>query len=1327
MMQRSKNILLTLVLTTATAAAGAMSRFYDSNQMSSNLVTGICQDGKGFIWISTEYGLNKFDGIHFTQYYDDTPSPSPLAGNNIRMVKTDSRGDVWVLSSGSVQRYDYQTNSFATADLGGRAKDLVDLMQKDGHTMWVLDSQSGIIPIDMNTLKVLPQAAPGTPPNARSIFLDGRQRLWTTTGDAGIEVRDLRTGGRQRFFGNDGNSKSVVGTAEHKGTVYVVCRSGLFRYGSRRLTKVMPFSKELGIRRVQDDSRGGILICTHNGVFRIDTGRKGTAPVFSREADGIDLAGRDINTVLEDRLGNIWIGCVNKGVAFLSKQSHPFSFFSLDRAEFSSGGILRCAVTLPNGHWLLGQNGNGLTETDPQGTVYNRWLGKRTVTCLLPCGGGADSRVWVGTYYNGLGTLDMRTGGYTPAQALAGKYVKGIATDRRGNIYAAGFNEGLRSLTPDGKEERVLCGGRMELHDKYVNYIMRDSRNRIWIGHYYGFDIYDAERDRTVDTGMPEELRSATTYCITEGRDGTMWLGTNHGLWRLDRSAAGKAGTWRQYTKKEGMPDNMVCGIVEAADGSLWIGTFRGLCQLDKKTGRIVGYYKGNGLEQLTYARGVCGTMPGGTVFMGNDNGITSFKPALIDNAPFSNGVVLTGLFTADMQLPAGDEFSMDYSDNTFTLRFSTMDFREPESIYYEYRFTDGQKDVWHKTAAGISEITLTHLSPGRHLLLVRAVQGSIVSEAKKITIHILPPWYRSWWAYTLYALILSAGTAAAWHYRKKRLQADTNEAKIRFFIDVSHELRSPLTLIKSPLDNLLKKEDDPQRRRALLTIRRNTDRLLSLVNEILSIRRIEKGQKTLHFSETDFSQIIANVFNNFTYAAEKRKITFTLTGAEKPLMLWVDRNDIQKVIYNLISNAMKYVSDGGEININVRREEQADGSGGYVEVSVADNGTGIDEKHLKHVFERFYQAPARPAAGQLGYGIGLNLTYKIVTMHGGSIKAHNRTDTEHGSEFIIRIPTGNKHLPKGSIVDESYWQTAAGTEEGSTARTPQPEEKAAGERTRRVRHKTSYRVFVVDDDEEIRRFLSEELGATYIVSTFPDGAKALEAAAHQAPDLVISDIKMPGMDGFTLLHRLKNSTATSHVPVILLTSKAEHTSRVEGLEEGADAYINKPFSLDELEAHIAGLIANRMRMKGKFSGVQQQEDTINGVELKGNDAQLMERIMKSVNERLYDSDFNVEALADDIGMSRVQLHRRVKEMTGITVGEFLRNLRLQQAARLLEKGDVTISQVTYAIGMANPTHFTTTFKKYFGVTPTEYMAKHSGTKQNGGYDETNRKPALNK
>src|SRR5574344_1224590 len=703
-------------------------------------------------------------------------------------------------------------------------------------------------------------------------------------------------------------------------------------------------------------------------------------------------------------------------------------------------------------------------------------------------------------------------------------------------------------------------------------------------------------------------------------------------------------------------------------------------------------------------------------VGFGNDNGLTYFISGNIGNNSFNKKITLTGVMLAgkrqngmsrsggepvmDCAIEKTDKIRLSYLDNTFTLLFSTMDYRDEENVYYQYRFTNEKKGVWHSTDAGMSEITFTQLPYGNHHLQVRACDNGGYSEIKELTVCILPPWYASWWAYLLYILIIGGVLYLLWNNYNHKRKFDENEAKIRLFVDFSHELRSPLTLIKNPLNSLMKKGFDRDTQRALDNMRRNTDRLLLMVNQILSIRKIEKGHMRLHYAETDLVKFTNSQCENFEYQAEQNKVSLSFIEPDEPMKVWIDREQFDKIISNLISNALKYVKSGGEIRITLSKVYTSGKE--RIILKVADTGPGIDVDQINSIFDRFYQTTTRPITGQLGFGIGLNLTQKLVAMHGGTIEAHNRKDCQ-GAEYEITLPVGKDHLSEEDLVDGDYFNSEEILKDEAVA--DNAKAVAVQESTRK---KTSYKVVVVDDDDEILDFLSAELGSLYYVSTFKDGSEALSHIIDNVPDIVISDIKMPVMDGLTLLRRVKSNTRTSHVPVILLTTEVESSSKVEGFEHGADAYVDKPFDMEELKARVAALIANRIRMKGKYSGSQEQQGVLQQIEVKGNDEKLMTRIMKIMNERLADEGFNVEALADEIGISRVQLHRKMKEMTGLTAGDFIRNFRLQQAAKLLETGDVNISQVTYSVGLSNPTHFSIAFKKYFGVSPKEYMQSHS-------------------
>ena len=533
------------------------------------------------------------------------------------------------------------------------------------------------------------------------------------------------------------------------------------------------------------------------------------------------------------------------------------------------------------------------------------------------------------------------------------------------------------------------------------------------------------------------------------------------------------------------------------------------------------------------------------------------------------------------------------------------------------------------------------------------------------------------------FAILVSLATYIFLTYRR-RANEQLNEEKMKFLINATHDIRSPLTLIMSPLANLRRRLNDDQKdaRRDVDTIEHNAQRILNLVNQILDVRKIDKQQMHLHCEQTDLVPFVASLSKMFEYNAQERNIDFRFVhdGLDS-LDVWIDRGQFDKVVTNLLSNAFKYSQDGGAITISLTED------GDYATVRVTDNGVGLDYDSLRHIFERFYQGGNSRRMHIDGTGIGLNLCKMIVDMHHGTITAENRSDGQQGSVFPVKLPLGNAHLKPEEIENTSQQPAHAG------------QQPAANSSAR-------YRVLIVDDDREIGNYISSELGHYYKFSICSNGREGLKELLTNPYDLVISDVMMPEMDGFTMLRMIKTNLNISHLPVIMLTSKADVGNRLEGLERGADAFLAKPFNMEELHMNIENLIHSRLHLKGKFSGAQQQAELLEQPEVKGNDELLMERIMKVVNKNLSNSDFNVDMLTQEVGISRAQLHRKMKELTGISTSEFIRNIRLEQAARLLKEQKVNITQVAYAVGFSNLAHFSTVFRKHFGVSPSEYAER---------------------
>ena len=713
------------------------------------------------------------------------------------------------------------------------------------------------------------------------------------------------------------------------------------------------------------------------------------------------------------------------------------------------------------------------------------------------------------------------------------------------------------------------------------------------------------------------------------------------------------------------------------------MSTAQGIWCYDSKAKSFFSFEKGNGLLTKEYLAGVVGSTSDGVICYGNSEGLTYFRPSQVKNydektsAIYLSGVLLDGKMAPFI----GDNLSVPSDFKSIVLSFSQLDYQSVGNIVFQYRINGGK---WISNAAGDNSFNFTGLSYGHYRIEVRTYcNGKYSIYNKVIKLNVLAPWYLTVWAKLIY-LILVLGFMAAvifiYLHKKKR---DLEEAKMQFLINATHDIRSPLTLIMEPLKKLKERLGNAEEyHEDIDTMDRNAQRLLTLVNQILDKRRLDKHQMKLSCRETNLVEFSRGLVSLFTYNANLRGINIRLEMPETPVNAWIDRNKLDKAIANLLSNAFKYTPNGGEIIFRIEKQDKK------VLLYVIDSGKGLGKNDdAKTLFERFYQGKNSADMHLGGSGIGLNLCRSIVRLHGGDVTARNREDGTSGACFIIELPLGKEHLKNNQIYSDN-------------GKTKKKQQRDAASR--------NCKILLVDDDIEICRYLKSELSDWYRFVICNNGKEALNQLFSDDFDLVISDVVMPEMDGITLLKNIKGNANISHVPVIMLTSKSEISDRLEGIKLGADAYLAKPFSLEELHLTIDNLIDNVRRLKGKFSGALKQDDKVEKIEVKGNDEELMERIMKVVNENMSDSDFNVEKMCDEVGVSRTQLHRKLKEMTGVPTSEFLRNIRLNEAARLIREHKINITQVSYMVGFANNSHFSTAFKKYFGMSPTEYAAKYT-------------------
>ena len=629
------------------------------------------------------------------------------------------------------------------------------------------------------------------------------------------------------------------------------------------------------------------------------------------------------------------------------------------------------------------------------------------------------------------------------------------------------------------------------------------------------------------------------------------------------------------------------------------------------------------------------------------------------------------------------------------------MEFAFPEQVKYEYRINNGE---WVSLSHGMSEVTFSNLPSGTYHFAVRSRYNEIYSDERTFTIVVHPAWYASIWAYLVYALLAAA---LIWYIMRQRRRKEQerlrlqehihaeqlNEAKIQFFMNISHDIRTPMTLIMSPLQKLITTDKDAARQKQYSLMERNGKRIQSLIDQLMDLRKIDKGMMQMKFKQTDVVAMLKEIHGLFAYQATERNIKDTFTSKEETLYADIDRVAFDKIVMNVLGNAYKYVPDGGWITVELDRQRDT------FTLKIANSGNGIAPEELERIFDRFYQVnnTGSPFGGT---GIGLHLTRSLVMLHGGTITAHNMESD--GCYFLITLPLKQgQALPEtASDVKEQAGKAVAVVEETLTN-----VEETQGEAASSSRRKT---ILIVEDDDEIRQYLAGEFSQQYAVEECTNGKEGLEHALKHVPDLVITDLMMPVMDGYTLCQKLKRNVNTNHVPVIMLTAKTSDEDRLEGLGAGADASIVKPFNVEILSRAAANLIQSRQVLRNKFTGKEAQTEKVEQVKLKTPDERLLERIMSTINSNISNPDLSVEFISQEVGISRAHLHRKLKELTNQSPRDFIRNIRLKQAANLLASGNQNVTEVMYAVGMQNAASFSTMFKNFYGVSPKEYTREHS-------------------
>lgn len=1329
--------------------------FNTDNQLSSNLATQVFQDKSGFIWIATRNGLNTYDGYHITIIKKDMSNFLGLNSNYINSIAQDEKEHILLGTNNSL--LEFTGSEFLKIpmldskgkELATYVKQIYPLRNKD---LAVATSGYGIMLKKQDEQKC--HAMKGEVEKLKYIHKlleDKRGRLWIITEDGKLYRKETNGRVTSHFTGTEGVGAQDI-LQDALGNLYLASKNQgvyLLRAGSNAFARISNIGN-LPIDNIYISRNNKLYIgCDGLGIYVYDpqTGFLQDNPLFSRL---VNLAKSKITSIIEDNQGNIWVSMLQKGVFMQSNIQNDFNYMGFrlgNRNVIGENCVTSLSINQGNQVWV-GTDKDGLYLFNiATRSVEGHFLNQSTVLTLCK---DQQGRTWVGTYTDGLGYMDA-AGSFHPVDLGISKSVGifDIKQDPQGNIWIATMGKGLFCLQKDGSRRNYKtkygADNNLKINCLPNNYLIKlsfsNDGNHLYVATSVGLACLDRKQNSWTSTfkGINCLNKNRFSHCVFVDSKDQVWYGTEDGAFCFDFR---KGIEPKHYSTANGLTDNSVASITEDYQGNIWIGTIKGLNKLALKSGTITKFYAESGLQSNEFSdASVCTTQDGKTILMGGSGGLNWFQADQVRQHPWQAKVVISGFILNNKMVTPGmksgsytitdnwstfsRDFQLSHEDNTFTLQLSTLTYNDVEQISYVYSING---DAWRTVPAGQNELAFSHLAPGRYKYRIKAICNGYETPVKEFTITIHPAWYASIWAKLFYLLLLIAAIILYLRHRKRQMEdqlilqqhihaEEMGEAKIKFFMNISHEIRTPLTLIITPLLSLIKEDKEPHRQGIYEIIRKNSERILHLINQMMDLRKIDKGQMVMRMCQTDMVAFINEEYKLFRQQALAKNIDFEYQHDSEELPVWIDRNNFDKVIINILSNAFKFTPTAGHILLSLTHTEH------HAYISVKDSGIGIPKDKLKTIFQRFYQTPADPNDRNIGTGIGLDLTRSLVELHYGTISARNNegekgSKFEHGSEFIIRIPLGKDHLKPEELIDEEEIKEKQNQElaeveqleqEVKETENAEKAESAAGTTDMQGNLPASAsgnkaEIVIVEDEEDIQDYLKAQLSSDFKIRTYPNGKVALNEILKNKPDLIISDIMMPEMDGTTLCAKLKSNINTNDVPIILLTAKSREEDQLEGLQTGADAYILKPFNMDILRRTIINLLTMRRTLKNKFTGKERQEEKVEQKKIQTPDDALMQRVMEVINENIGDSDLSVDMIAQKVGISRVHLHRKMKELTNQTPHSFIRNIRLQQAAKLLKDGKQSITDVMYACGFSNSASFSTMFKNLYGCSPREYM-----------------------
>lgn len=1296
--------------------------------LSSNTVRAIRQDDQGFMWFGTKNGVCRFDGYQFKLYQFKKDNPASLGNNFIHAIERADSTHLWVGTENGIYILDLETERFEPlAALEGKI--VFDILKDKAGTIWITTRLHGLYRYTPADKKILHLEKQNVPHSLSSNVLtklaqDNNGQIWIGTYGNGLDVLDPKTMQVTHYSIGDGLSSHFIISVykDQSGKIWTGTMNGgvcvwdsahrTFKTYSKNST---PAINDNIVRSICQAAPGKIYIGTEKGLNVLDETTGKIISCANDPADPLSISDNSVYAIYPDKSGTVWVGTFFGGVSYFNEKG---SSFELYYPTGNANGLRGRAVSsfledMPGKYWIGTEDG-GLQYFDTKDKSFRHYpflpkqqnLSYHNIHALMRDKKGS---LWIGLFAGGINVYDEGSGNIkqyrhveNDSQSLNSDNVFSMYEDKEGDIWI-GTDKGLNRY--DAATDKFINYTRPGVHNTIVYDMYEDASKNSWFATYNnGLQILNKRTGEW--QSITTENRGLTTNkltCLHDDNNGNVWIGTDGGgLHKMNRQSK----QITVYGRSKGINANVIYSMLEDDEGRLWMGTNDGIYSLQMSTGIVQHFTQKENLQsrQFNYKAGY--KTFDGHLLMGGVKGFNMFNPATIGNDGYNSKVIITAFQLFNKEVPVSAEsplqksisytreITLSYDQSVFSFEFAGINFSTPEKVRYAYKM-EGFDAGWNYVE-NERKATYTNLSPGAYTFLVKATadENNWNSEPAAVKLVIQPPFYRTTLAYIIYVLLFAAIGYWAYRYfemyhrrknatRLERMKVKEEQEfyarKIEFFTVMAHEIRTPLSLIMAPLERLLSVNKwQAAEQEQLKLMDENSNRLMSLVNQLLDFRRIESDAYTINKEEIEIVSLVQSVYSRFSSLPYQKGIEFSMSTKLNRLAINADPEVLNKILSNLLINAFKFTRTKVTISIDdlVKDENGLQ----HFSVSVEDDGIGISSADSKHIFKKFFTT----TSGNYEYhnlggsGIGLALAASLAEKHGGRLLV----ESKEGVKTIFTL-----ELPYEAI---------------NNGEAPVTNADAAD-----AKETDKLTVLAVEDDEMLLDFIAKSLRSDgFAVEKAANGKQALQVMEQSTVDLVLSDVMMPEMNGFELCRVIKNNVNYSHIPFILLTAKSNEEAEMEGLESGADAYITKPFKWKHLSAVIKNLLESRERLRLKFS--EQPGMNADVLTTNSRDKEFIEKIMAIIEQRITDSQLSVEELSKELAMSRSNLHKKLKSLSGMGPNELIRLIRLKHAAKLLTAKQHTVAEVAYLSGFSSPSYFTKCFQQQFNVGPKEYAEKQA-------------------